>query len=117
MIEQIIYDFLSSELSVPVAMEVPASPPDEYVVVTKTGSGSKDHIHSAMIVIRSYSDSLYNASKLNETVKLAMLGDESTTYGIVGATEISKCQLNTDYNATDTQSKKYRYQAVFDLAY
>ena len=30
---------------------------------------------------------------------------------------ISKCELNSDYNFTDTQQKKYRYQAVFNLTY
>ena len=33
---------------------------------------------------------------------------------IVEMDDISKCQLNSDYNYTDTTRKKYRYQAVYD---
>ena len=53
---------------------------------------------------------MYNAAKLNEEVKDAM-------EKIIEYTEISKCSLNSDYNFTDTKTKSYRYQAVFDLVF
>ena len=31
--------------------------------------------------------------------------------------EVSACRLNSDYNFTDTTTKHYRYQAVFDLVF
>jgi hypothetical protein len=37
--------------------------------------------------------------------------------GIVGASGISACHLNSDYDYTDTTSKRWRYQAVFDISY
>ena len=36
---------------------------------------------------------------------------------IVNLPEIGRSQLNSDYNFTDTTTKGYRYQAVFDLIY
>ena len=36
---------------------------------------------------------------------------------IVEMDDISKCQLNSDYNYTDTTRKKYRYQAVYDMVH
>ena len=31
--------------------------------------------------------------------------------------QISRVQLNSDYNFTDTAQKRYRYQAVYDLTF
>ncbi|MEI3522519.1 MAG: hypothetical protein V8Q40_16600 [Anaerosacchariphilus sp.] len=36
---------------------------------------------------------------------------------IVELDSISQAELNTDYNFTDTQTKRYRYQAVYDLVF
>ena len=110
MIEKIVLDYLNSVLDVPVYMEKPEDEPMRYVLVEKTGSGEDDHIFTATIAIQSYAESLYQAAVLNELVKGAM-------HGIVKLNSIGKAKLNTDYNFTDTQKKKYRYQAVYDLTY
>ena len=60
--------------------------------------------------VQSFSTSLYGAATLNERVKAAM-------EKIIELDDISKCELNSDYNYTDTNRKKYRYQAVFDIVY
>jgi len=31
--------------------------------------------------------------------------------------EIGKVKLNSDYNFTDTVTKQYRYQAVYDISH
>lgn len=36
---------------------------------------------------------------------------------IIALPEIAKCQLETDYNFTDTAKKRYRYQAQFSIIY
>jgi hypothetical protein len=38
-------------------------------------------------------------------------------YGLVGLEEVSKVTLNSEYPYNDTQEKKYRYQAVFDIVH
>lgn len=110
MIETIVLDYLSDALSIPVSMEVPENPPDQFVVIEKTGGGEENHIKSATLAIQSIAPSLYEAAVLNENVKSAM-------DGIVVLDTIGRSSLNSDYNFTDTAAKRYRYQAVFDLIY
>lgn len=112
MIEKIILDYLTTKLSPVIPyMEEPEVKPDKYVLIEKTGSGLKNGIKSAMIAVQSLSkSSLHEAACLNEEVVDIMLR----------ATEIpnvSGVSLNSDYNFTDTTTKRYRYQAVFDIYY
>jgi len=114
MIEEIVLTYLSEKLDVPCVMENIEE--TEYVLISKTGSGLSDHIKSATITIQSYSDSLYKAAVLNEAVKNVLLGDDSNN-GIVEVKEVSNITLNSDYEYSDTTTKVYRYQAVFDLVH
>lgn len=87
--------------------------PDMYgdlVIVEKTSGGQSNHLKSATFTFQSYADSLYKAAKLNERVKEAVFAMEAMPM-------IAGVHLNSDYNYTDTQFKKYRYQAVFDINY
>ena len=110
MIEKTVIEYLSDELTVPVVAEDGKNPPQEYVKVEKTGSGQTNHIKNAMLAIQSYGASLLEAAALNETVKEKMML-------LAELPEIASCRLNTDYNFTDTATKRYRYQAVFDVYY
>ena len=49
--------------------------------------------------------------KLNEKVKEAM--DELPWE----LDSVTRSKLNSDYNFTDTATRKYRYQAVYDITY
>lgn len=90
--------------------EVPAEKPERYVVIQKTASGLEDGLNSAMVAVQSISqDSLLDAMTLNESVKQAMLSMAEEN------DDIYSCKLNSDYNYTDTETKEYRYQAVFNL--
>lgn len=110
MIEEKIVEYLNKNLCVPVFMEVPENPPAEYVVIEKTGGGEENHIESAVCAVQSYGSTLYKAASLNEEVKKAMkkLSEDDA---------VSAVRLNSDYNFTDTATKQYRYQAVFDIYY
>lgn len=110
MVEKIVKDYLQSSLGIPVRLEEEDNLGNEYVLIEKTGSSKKDHISTATIAIQSYSVSLYGAASLNERVKEAM-------EKIIERNDISKCELNSDYNYTDTARKKYRYQAVYDMVH
>lgn len=109
-IEKIIREYLKLKLNMPVYLEEPTNKPSEYLLVMKTGSSRRNLIPSAMITVRSYSTSLSEAIDLNERVKEAM-------YEAVEVSDITKVQLNSDYNFTDTETKRYRYQAVFDVTH
>lgn len=109
MIEKTVLDYLSDKLQESCYMEVPDdSNENTFILVEKTGSSDEDGIWGATIAIQSYAPSLYEAAILNNKVKEAMLG-------ITELDEISDCDLNSDYNFTDTSTKQYRYQAVFNL--
>lgn len=110
MIEIIIKNYLAEKLSVPVELEVPANSPKSFVLLEKTGSGREAHIDRAMLAIQSCAPSMYEAARLNERVKAAM--DSAAELDSVSAS-----RLNSDYNFTDTTTKRYRYQAVYDLVY
>ena len=110
MIEKIVLDYLNDALNVPVYMEMPENKPDRFVLIEKTGSSRENHIDFATITIQSYAESLYYAGALDEDVKQAM--DD-----IIALDTVSRAELNSDYNFTDTETKKYRYQAVYDLVY
>ena len=110
MIEIIIKNYLAEKLSMPVVLEVPADPPKSFILLEKTGSSCEAHIDRAMLAIQSYAPSMYEAARLNERVKAAM--DSAAELDAVSAS-----RLNSDYNFTDTTTKRYRYQAVYDLVY
>ena len=110
MIEKIILDYLTEELSVEVFMERPDPAPDKYVLIEKTGSGRYNLINNSTLAIQSYAKSMLDAATLNEEVKASM-------FDAVRLNEIGRVGLNSDYNFTDTSMKQYRYQAVFDITH
>ena len=48
MIEKIVLDYLNQTLKVSVFMEKPAKPPEDYVLLEKTGGSSENYINSAL---------------------------------------------------------------------
>ena len=110
MIEEVILGYLDAALSVPCFMEMPEDKTDSFVVIEKIGSSITNRITKATFAIQSYGASLYDAAALNEQVKEAM-------DSMIVRDDISKVELNSDYNYTDTALKHYRYQAVFVVTY
>lgn len=112
MIEKTIVDFLEYSLpDVPCFMERPEEKPQGmYILIDKTGADLVNHLNRATIAVQSYAPSLYEAAQLNEAVKAILLESASED-------SISGVRLQTDYNFTDTSTKQYRYQAVFDFYY
>ena len=101
-------NYLSTAIDVPVVTEIPDEPADRFVLLKKADGSESDHLSFAMFTVQSYGPSMLEAAMLNEKVKSAMKR-------ITELDEISGCHLNSDYNFTDTASKRYRYQAVFDI--
>ena len=110
MIETTVLNYLSEELAEPCYMEVPAEPPATFVVIDKTGSSRLNLVNEATLAIQSYAATKAQAAELNERVKSAM-------DNIITLADIGGVRLNSDYNFTNTQTKKYRYQAVYVLTY
>lgn len=110
MIEESVRRYLLAVLDVPVLLEVPEQTAESFVVLEKTGSSAANLICRATLAVQSYAPSLYEAAQLNERVKAALAHMPDTE-------NIASAKLNSDYNFTDTASKRYRYQAVFDFVY
>ena len=114
MIEIKVKNFLESKLSVPVLVEVPKSTVSQFVIIERTGGAQKNHIPSAIITIQSYGPSKYEAAKLNEEVKGWMLDGLE---GIITLDDVASVNLNSDYDFTDTSTKRYRYQGVYEITH
>lgn len=110
MIEIVVRDFLTANLSVPVYMEEPEEVPKKYVILEKVGGGKSNGLNTATITAQSYGTSLYEAAELNEELKAVM-------ENIDNQDPVSRAELNSDYNFTDTETNRYRYQAVYNLIY
>jgi hypothetical protein len=105
MIEKTILDYLGEHLSVPVYMEEPIDKPASYVLIERTGSSESDLIESTTLALQSYGASLYDAAALNMVVKAQIKQ-------AVELPSVSAVYINSDYNFTDTETKRYRYQCV-----
>lgn len=91
--------------------ETPKNVPDTYIIIDKTGSSRTDGIDRATIAIQSIaSESLLSAAQVNENVLNLMEGFRAVE-NIFGA------HLQADYNFTNTATKQYRYQAVYEIYY
>ena len=77
-------------------------------MIEKTGTSKINFVYEATFAIQSYSTTLLKACELNEKVKQAM-------DSMIERSDIAKVSLNSDYNFTDTTTKKYRYQAIYTL--
>lgn len=107
MIEILILEHLKEKLKIPVFL-VQKVQDGNYVVFEKVGGEHKNHLVGSSFAFQSYADTMYKACELNHKVKEAV---ES----LVNYDEVASVNLNSDYNFTDTDIKKYRYQAVFEI--
>ena len=111
MIEVTVLNYLKTAFpNTTVVMEITPGIGDEFILLEKTGSGRSDKLNRSTFAVQSWAGSLYRAMTLNNEVVEAMLG-------ITSIKEVSAVELNSDYNYTDTETKHYRYQAVFDLVH
>lgn len=107
--EKLVLDHLNKMLDVPVKMEHPVDE-EAYVILERVGGSRDSHIPRASFAIQSYASTLYDACVLNEQVKDAM-------EALINDPNVSSVGLDSDYNYTDETSKRYRYQAVYDLVF
>lgn len=107
MIETITRNYLDDNLSVSVYMEAPTVG-TSFCVIERIGGSLVDSVNSCRIAIQSYAKTMLSAAQLNEEVKMVM--SEFCKLPMIGS-----AKLVTDHNHTDTNKKRYRYQAVYDV--
>lgn len=106
--EKLVLDWLQSHESVPVYMEIPEHPPSTFITVERLSGHVEGMVHSCSFAIQSWAESLYTACMLNERAKEAM-------DLLIESDSVSAVSLDSDYNFTDESTKRYRYQAIYDL--
>lgn len=110
MIEKRLYEYLNANADVPAFTEVEEHMPARYYLIERTGGTVRDHVSRATVAIRSYGESIADSASLNDRLKEIMAQLPTNK-------EVSSVSLNSDYNNTDTRTRSYRYQAVFDIVY
>ena len=109
MITKDLLDYLGTQLTVGVYMEAPEQLTN-YVLIDQTGTSRTNHIITTTLAIQSYAPSLYEVMLLNEDVKAAM-------DGFAELANVTRVELQTDYNFTNTATKQYRWQAVYSITH
>lgn len=110
MIETTIIAYLNANLTVYVGGEIPDKPPLRYVVVQKKGGERVNRIDTALFQFDAYAESLAAAAALCKDV-MAVVED------MTDLDDICSCEYGGDFNATDTASKRYRYQAMYNITH
>lgn len=117
MLEAVVLNYLADKISVPVLMEMPEVPseeftvlPDEFILIEKLAGSKRNHIRKDSFAFQSYARSLLRAIKLDEEVQEAM-------DALIELPDIYASKLASDYNFTDTEIKRYRYQCTYDITY
>lgn len=111
LLEAFVIGKLSEIMDAPVYAEVPAEyPQGAFIVIERTGSWKNNHVPGATLAVQSHGATMLDAAQLNEEVKAAM-------ETVAEEPEIGSIRLNSDYNFSDSVTKRYRYQAVFDVTY
>lgn len=110
-IEETVIAHLSAALSVPVYAEEPENPPESFVRLEKTGEARQNHIRAATLALQSFAPTLYGASELSGEVERAMDALPDASMDVYGS------HFRGSYNFTDPQSRRYRYQAVYEVTY
>lgn len=110
MIEKTIYDYLTACLHVPVYTEIPKDRPEKFVTLEKTGGSRVNLLDTATLAIQCWGTSLYDAAELCQTVIAVM-------NAAVALDDVSSAEYVTDHNYTDTSTKHYRYQTVYQVTH
>ena len=103
--------FLNNDttLDTPAYMEVPTALTD-FILLDQTGTSQENHITTTTIAVQSYGATLWDAMTLNDSVKDAMKR-------FARLDNVTRVELETDYNFTNTETKQYRWQAVFNITH
>lgn len=106
--EEVFLNHLNEHLTVECYTEKPANEPEYYVILQKTGSSHQVGLESSIFAIQSYAPTHYDAAVLNEEVMdvVEMLIENDL---------VTKVARNSSYPFPDTQTKRYRYQVVYEI--
>lgn len=113
-IEAVIIDYLKGKnirgIGTNVYAETPVDPPINYVLIRRSGGNMTDWIRDFTVYTETISrDSKLTAATNHEAVVQAMLTMRDEVEAVF------RCDLNSDYDATLTTDKSYRFQALWQI--
>lgn len=111
MIETTIIEFLREGGLAAFGEEPRETTPFPYFVVEITAGGERSHLRNATVAVSSYGATMTEAASASSDVlipRMRLLAELPA---------VTHCGLNSDSNFTDTATKRYRYQAVFEITY
>lgn len=113
-IEKLIIEYLKGEdlpgIGANVYAETPVDPPENYVLIRRTGGSAANYLRDYTI----YTETISRTDKLtaatnHESVIEAMQRMPDTE-------NVFRCRLNSDYDATRAEKKDYRFQALWQIS-
>lgn len=112
-IEELVINYLVSQniegIGGHVYAETPVDAPDDYVLIQRAGGSQANFIRQHTVFTEVISRrSKIDAAKNHEAVIEAMLEMRDHT-------DVFRCVLNSDYDATNPARKEYRYQALWQI--
>lgn len=112
MILKTILDYLNSYngLGATAYAETPETALNKYILLEQIGSSKENQIKTTRIAFQTIAPTLYEAASLAETVIDAI--DNSVSLDAVCSVD-----LNSSYNFTNTATKQYRYQTIYDIVH
>lgn len=109
-IESILAEYLSARLSVPVAADVPEDKPSSFVSFERTGGGFGSIVlDSPMVAVQCWADTRSEAKALAYEVDDLIRRMPGVYHNVADASR------NSLYNFPDPNSRKARYQIVFEF--
>lgn len=110
MILELVKKYLEENMNIPVHMEIPADPPKKYLTIQKLDGGKTNQVKAITLSIEAYDESKYKASMLSDKVEEQMesLGESDKVFS---------CKLGGGGDDTDSISKKYRFETIWNIYY
>lgn len=113
MIENIILQYLSEILNVPVSLETPEENHDQYIVFEVVDREKENFIDAVTVEFNSYADTKYNAALLDKSVRKSI--ENMISISNITSVEIGSGRSSGDNY--DSELKKYRYRCYFNIYY
>lgn len=109
-IEAMLAEYLTERMDVPVAADVPEDKPEAFVSFERTGGGFSDFVvDNATVAVQCWAMTRAQARRLAYEVDALIRGMPDAI------DDVAVAERNSLYNFPDPDSKRPRYQAVFDF--
>ena len=110
LIEPVVLNYLKSNMTVSVYLEMPKSLPEKFVVFTIVDRGRKNFIDHVTVEFHSFAKKKLDAALIDEQVRMLM-------EDIIFLPEIAASRFGGGNDLNDPEVDRYRYRCYFNLTY